>query len=89
MRSMTMCTVTPRRVASAVTRSSWWRALSTSTTQGRRWAGSRCSAWSKAATTTWAAVWWSEPVSHVDRAFDPGRRSAVKMVSPVSGSVMM
>src|SRR6266542_870167 len=39
MRSTRMWTATPRRAASAATRSSWWRAPSTSTTQVRRWEG--------------------------------------------------
>src|SRR6266545_2170051 len=45
MRSTRMWTATPRRAASARTRSSWWRAPSTSTTQVRRWEGSRWVAW--------------------------------------------
>src|SRR6266536_1356242 len=52
MRSMRLWTLTPGRAASARARSSWWRAPSTSTTQVRRWVGSRCSAWSKTAWMT-------------------------------------
>src|SRR6266498_178024 len=64
MRSMRMWTLTPRRAASARARSSWWRAPSTSTTQVRRWVGSRCSAWSKTAWMTCSLSAVTEPVSH-------------------------
>src|SRR6266511_3796852 len=64
MRSMRMWTATPRRAASPQTRSSWWRAPSTSTTQVRRWVGSRWVAWSNTVAMTCSLSAVTEPVSH-------------------------
>jgi hypothetical protein len=61
--------------ASASISSIWWRSPSTSTTQVRRRAGSRASAWPKAAAMTSPASRATEPVSHLAVACGPRRTS--------------
>src|SRR6266540_3613886 len=85
MRSMRMWTATPRRAASARTRSSWWRAPSTSTTQVRRWVGSRWVAWSNTVAMTCSLLAVTEPVSHFARAFGPTLRVRSPLRAPAAG----
>jgi hypothetical protein len=82
MISITMWIVTLRRAASARIRSSWCSAPSTRTTQVRRRAGSRASAWLNVAAMTSAGSCSTEPASHLALALGLGRMARLPCRPP-------